>query len=482
MNPGKRYLSRRAVLQAAGYGAVAAAIAACAPGIVSSPSAPAASTSGSAAASAAASGAASAATDLSGQKGVLWGLKYDPHVAAYKRLADLFNKQTGATLEVVPVDWPIPPKLIASIAAGEQPDVVCGLGSVLTGLYQQKALMPLTKDVYQAGGVDPKTAFLGDAIPAFTFRGEIYGVPVETSGGGSMVNVPVDDVRAAGLQNQYPPTNGKTYFESYESMWELAKRLQVKKGDKVTKWGLSSKTSELSGLLGIIRSQGVDWWDGNSKQFHFDTEAGIKAFQLFAETPVKLGIETELDQSAVEATLAGKVALCRGDGTPAVTGKALGYNYELCGAPSVNPGKDPLFVGEGGWGFIAPRTSKNPALSIAFLRMMATKEGQFEYAKIYDGLLNIAWAEFATDTSRFSDPSPDSPLQRAAPIFTSLIKQTVHYGEEYGDTSELSSALGGLLSNIRLGKLTSVDAAREMQVRAAAQYEAWLKANAEFGA
>ena len=26
-------------------------------------------------------------------EGVLWGLKYDPHVEAYKRLADLFQKQ-----------------------------------------------------------------------------------------------------------------------------------------------------------------------------------------------------------------------------------------------------------------------------------------------------------------------------------------------------------------------------------------------------
>src|SRR3954464_4871672 len=46
--------------------------------------------------------AAVAAAGLAGKQGVLWGLQYDPHVETYKRLADMFEKQTGAKLSVQP--------------------------------------------------------------------------------------------------------------------------------------------------------------------------------------------------------------------------------------------------------------------------------------------------------------------------------------------------------------------------------------------
>ncbi len=66
-------------------------------------------------------------------------------------------------------------------------------------------------------------------------------MPTECNGVGNMVNVPSEDVIALGLEDQYPPLNGEVYFESYESMWELGKALQVEEDGKVTKWGLSSQ-------------------------------------------------------------------------------------------------------------------------------------------------------------------------------------------------------------------------------------------------
>ena len=130
---------------------------------------------------------------------------------------------------------------------------------------------------------------------------------------------------------QYPPTNGAPWFESYESLWDLAKALQVEADGKVSRWGLSSKGWDNQSYLGMLRTvlkpEGVDWWDNTNKKFNINTDAGVKAMELFAETPVKMGIETELDQTSVDATLAGKVALARGNGTPAVQGRDLGYNY-----------------------------------------------------------------------------------------------------------------------------------------------------------
>ena len=57
--------------------------------------------------------------------------------------------------------------LIAALSAGTQPDVICIMGKVMIPLHIQKAMMPLTESVYQAQGVDPATAFIGDAIGPF---------------------------------------------------------------------------------------------------------------------------------------------------------------------------------------------------------------------------------------------------------------------------------------------------------------------------
>src|SRR5579871_4300596 len=72
-------------------------------------------------------GLAAAASVRAGSRieksGVLWGLQYAPHVAAYHRLATLFQQETGSTLNIQPQPWPLEPKLIAALAAGTGPDV-----------------------------------------------------------------------------------------------------------------------------------------------------------------------------------------------------------------------------------------------------------------------------------------------------------------------------------------------------------------------
>lgn len=403
------------------------------------------------------------------------GLKYDPHVEAYNRLAELFKEKTGSTLRVEPQDWPLETKMIAALAAGTAPDVVCIMGKVLLPLQLQKALMPLSEAVFKPNGVDPKTQFVGDAIGAYTYEQEIWGVPVESNQVGHVVNVPVDDVKAAGLAERYPPTNNKIFFESYEDMWTLAKALPTEANGKVTRWGLSSKGWDTQSYLGILRSLGQKWWDNDAKKFNINSDEGIEAMRLFVVEPVKRGIETELDQSHVDAALAGKVAIARGNGTPAVQGNELGFHYELAGVPRVKPGEDPLFVGEGGWGFAAPAKPKNPGISLAFLKMMCSEEGQLAYAKIYSGLLGYAWAGFKETTSRFADPSAENPNVKASTFYTALLEQTEYYGEGFGYIAEIEKAGSEVCSEVRQGKLDAAGGVQKWQERCEAQYQQFLK-------
>jgi ABC-type glycerol-3-phosphate transport system substrate-binding protein len=413
------------------------------------------------------------------QEGVLWGLQYDPHVEAYQRLATLFQEKSGATLAVEPQGWPLETKLIAALSAGTQPDVICIMGKVLIPLHIQKALMPLKESVYDAQGVSPEKDFIGDAIGAYTWEGDLYGVPTEVNSVGSFVNVPVDDLKNAGLDKDYPPTNGEPFFASYESMWELAKALQVEKDGKVERWGLSSKGWDNQSYLGILRTllakDGIDWWDSATQTFHINGEAGVKAMQLFAETPVSLGIETELDQNHSDAALAGKVALARGSTGPALQGRDLGYNFYMSGVPKVNGDEPPLLVGEAGWGFAAPKNARNPQISLDFLKMMATEEGQRTYSMIYNGLVP-AWAGLVGDFSHFADSSEDSPNVLYAKLsMDHLLPQTRYYGEGFGYPAEVDGIGGEICSLVRQGKLTAAEAAKQYQERCEAQYKQYLE-------
>ncbi len=412
-------------------------------------------------------------------EGVLWGLQYDPHVAAYKRLADLFKKQTGSTMNVQPQAWPLDTKLIAALSAGTQPDVCCIFGSASTALFIQNVLVPLGDPVFKAKNVDPSQAFIGDAVQAFIWKGQILGVPVESNAVGSVVNVPIEDVNARGLGQKYPPLDGQTYFESYPAMWQLAQALQVKRNGRVRRWGLTSQGWDQASLFGIMRSLGTDWWDLNARKFNVNTPAGVHAIQLLVETPVKMGIETELGggtQSSVDLALAGKVALARGNPTVATTSTAkLGYHYELAGVPRLKPGQDPLLVGEGGWGFATPKRAKHPGAATAFLQMMATEQGQLAYAQIYDGLPFFAWKALADDTTRFADRSPTGPNRKAAALFAKLTPRTVYFGEQCGYYSMIAAAVQDACTAVRQGKLTSAAAAQRIQSRLEAQYKQYLK-------
>ena len=472
----KNVFSRRKFLQtatgvaaigSAGFLAASCAAPAAAPAAqpgAAAPAAPAAEAQPTAAAAAASS------AGLEGKTGTLWGLKYDPHVEAYNRLAALFKTKTGATLKVEPQDWPIETKLITALSAGAPPDAVCIMGKVLPPLHLQKALLPISDLVYKPIGIDPYKDYFTDASGAYTWDNEIWGVPVEVSQVGSMVNIPIDDVKAANLSDKYPPTNGKVFFESYEDLYALAGALQTKEGENVSRWGLSSQGWDSTSLLGIIRSLGVEWWDNTAKKFNIDSEAGVQAFEYLIEKPVKMGIETQLDQTGVDAALQGKVAIVRGNGTPTVQGKDLGYNYELTGAPKVN-GKDPLFIGEGGWGFSAPKNAKNQDISVAFLQMMATPEGQKEYSKIYGGIISST-RSLAGQFDWFKDPSPDSPNVKAGKIMLdALLPNTIYYGEQFGYASEIDAAVAAVAGEVRQGKFTAAQGAKELQTRFEAQYK-----------
>jgi len=411
-----------------------------------------------------------------GREAVLWGISYEYHVKAYERCAALFEKEYGGTFRIEPEAGA--DNFIAAVAAGSPPDIECLMGKMITPLLVRDVIPPLEELVFEPMGIT-EDDWWGDSFEAYEWRGKHYGVPLEANNCGQAINIPVDDVEAAGLADLYPPTNGEVYFESFDHLWELARALQIEEDGEVVRWGLSSKGWDISNYLQILRTlldpDGMEYWDNEKKKFNYDTEAAVRAMELDAETPVAMGIETELDQSHVDALLAGKIAIGRGNVGPSMSqGRDLGYNFMLAGQPKID-GMEPLIVGEGGWGYIMPRECANQDMAIAFLQMMCTTEGQIEFSRIYEGSMSPSWAALAGVFDHYADPTSNNPMIPNAEMNQLVFApRTKYFGREFGPIEPTTTAVTQQCSEVRMGNVTSAEACQIMQEESMAGYEQFL--------
>jgi ABC-type glycerol-3-phosphate transport system substrate-binding protein len=390
---------------------------------------------------------------------------------------DLFKKMYGSTISVEPQSNPGGSALIAAIAAGTQPDLVNTNAAGMAGLILQGALTPIKNSVYQYNHILPwQNFFAGDAVDPFSMNNEIYGVPFETDGAiGLVANVPVDAVKKLGLEKQYPPTNGQTYFQSYEQLYALAKALQVTQNGKVKRWGLCGEGWDFETMSVCMNTMGVPPFDIANERFNFNTPAGIRAMQYHVEIPVKMGIEKEWsDASAdIDEGLNGNAAITLGNADVDLEGIKYGYDYVGAGMPIID-GHEPVGVGTGvGWGMVGPIKPQHPNLQLAFLRMSATAQGQYQFDLTYGGVPVVAWKDFTEhDTSRFHPANSTNGFYvlATAPYFKRSLLSCKYVGR-LGYNDKVSSFTFAACQAVRLGKMTSAQAMAKLQQQCEAQYK-----------
>lgn len=441
-------ISRRAFLKLAGVSVAGSIVVACAPAAAPAP------------------GSAPAAEGGS-KEFTFWGLQYEPHVDRYNALATAFEKKTGYKANIQPQAWPLETKLLAAIAADNQPDVVCVMGIVSLPLFLQKAVIQMDDVVFGAAGIKAQEFFYPEALQAYTWDGHYYGVPLESNQVSTAVATRFDYLDEVGDKAKalWPGLNDRDGFDSFEEMWALAELLQKKEGDTVTRWGMSAQGWDLGQFFSIMRTVGKLFWDSDKQVFNIDSEEAVTAMQLYIETPVKRGIETQLDVSHMDALLAGKVGVAMGNTSMAPEGAKIGLKIEQVTTPPAIPGKPPLFVGEGGWGFEVPSRAKNMDAAVEFAKWMCTREGQVIYAQIYGGVV-------PSTSVVLDDPiyQGDDIIKKSKRRAIATLENTIYYGNDWGLNR---TGVDVPFTKCRQGALSAQEACNELQELMTTNYEQW---------
>ncbi len=411
---------------------------------------------------------------LAGKTFVLWGLQYDPHVERYHMLADAFEKKTGAKATVEPQEWPLETKVLAAAAANTLPDVVCVMGKMSVPLFQQQVVLPIDDVVFSDAGVDPNKFFTPGSIGAYFWDGKHYGVPLEDNCVGMAAAVRTDWLEEAGdsAKALWPAAQGKDGFESYEDMWALAEKLQKKDASgNVTVWGLSSQAWDTQTILGVMRELGQKWYDPDTQKFNMDSEECITALDLFARIPVfERKIETQLDVSHMDALLAGKVALARGNNAMPGEAAKIEVPVESVLAPPAKKGGTLTLVGEGGWGFEVPSNAKNKDVALEFLKYMCTYDAQYIYAGIYGGTMTSCVEVINSDIY-----AGDDPVKRSIRRHLKSLANTTFYGWGFGLPGSIENIVSQACDQVRTGELQSAEAAKQMQAQMEEHRQQWLE-------
>lgn len=410
--------------------------------------------------------------NLTGQEMSIWGITYDPHVERYELLAEKFEKRTGAKVSVEPQDN-LNDALLSSLAAGDPPEIVCYMGKNTPPLITQGALVPIDDVAFNPLGIDVDAWWRPGAIGAYRFRDQHWGVPVEDNWDGYNVTGRIDLIGEASTAAQeiWAEAQENTWFKSYEDMWMLAEELQQTAGDgTVELWGINSTGWDQHSLLSIQRSLGQFWWEG--EEFKLNTPEMVEALRLLIVEPFERGIEGVLGMSQINAFVAGQVALARGNATTAGESWKQEIEGENVIAPPPVEGETPLFVGEGGWGFVMPQGSANEEAAVEFIKFVSTYEAQYTFSQIYGGSPPATWGLVKPELADIYEG--DHPVKVGLRRCLSALENCVFWGNDMGVGGTAYQVFDEVTSQLREGTVSPEEAAEMLQSGCTEMHETWL--------
>jgi len=271
------------------------------------------------------------------------------------------------------------------------------------------------------------------------------------------------------VQAMWPTNHGETRFTSYDDMWALAEKMhEVADDGSVICYGMNQNGWENRTVFSIMRDLGQMWWDGQGK-FYLDTPEARESLDYYVTVPVHdRKFEAHLDVHHIDALLSGRAALGRGDQAGTYLGQLADIEIEMVLAPSPHKGRYPLFVGEGGWGFVGFQDSPNKEVVVEWLKHVCT----------YD--VQLWWASWALPCCKHvrNDPnwmSGDDIMSRSKRNIAVAADYGVYYGSGFGSPGQMEQITCSAIVEYRMGNITKDECCVTMQQQVEQMYADYLK-------
>lgn len=320
-------------------------------------------------------------------------------------------------------------KELASIAAGDPPDVVINDINATALRGQEKQAMNLSEFLKED---DISERFYPELWNATLHEGDSYGIPFNTDTRILFYNK--DAFEEVGLDPEKPPA-------TWAELEEYAGKLDVKNGDDYERVGFYPRWG-IDFDVWLLNADGKNYFDENNN-VQIDTPVNLETLNWLKTWQEKYGDKTinaykaQIDSQQGNPFFNGSLAMYTI--TPTFYTQIRDY------APDLNFGVAPMPEREEGsghtsWGggFVAeiPEGSKNAEEAWEFIKYLTDADAQEYWAvKNFDNVANIEAAENAAKTDEFTedgsmvyqmavDNMEDTlltPIPVVAPDFTSFI-------------------------------------------------------------
>jgi arabinogalactan oligomer/maltooligosaccharide transport system substrate-binding protein len=319
-------------------------------------------------------------------------------------LGNQFASEYGVTLVVQEMGFgDIRDQLAIAGPAGEGPDIIIGAHDWLGQLVANGLVAPL--DLGAKSG-----EFLDAALTAFTYDGQLYGMPYATENVAFVCN------------SDLAPTAPTTW----EEVQALAVELEASSGGATTAWTIQTNDpyhyfpvmSSFGGYVFGLTDQGYD-----SADVGLDSEGAVAAATWVEQMVAEGHLDADVDYDVMHALFTGGSVACIGTGPWALGAiHDSGVNYTINSFPAGDAGAGRPFLGV--QGFMVSGFSENQLLAQTVLTEVFANE-EFMQA-LYDAeprpsaYLSVRSATSDPDLAAFAAAGTDGLPMPAIPEMSSV--------------------------------------------------------------
>lgn len=373
-----------------------------------------------------------------------------------EKIAEFEEAHEGVKIELVQVPWAeLPDKLSVSIAGKSWPDVapVDISGSAVSVEHIEQGVIEPVSEFFTEEELND---FYPNALDAYTFNDELYGVPNSMTVHSMLLNL--DLFEEAGVE---PPENGEWTWDEFVAAAE--KLTFDRDGDGTTDvYGFSTYI-----LPGYYEAWPFFFADGGRplsedlSEFTFDEPEAVEAIQKLADlklekevAPVSLGGADVGGTFQAWANEEQRTVAMEPWATWAISAAQNAYptNFMVANYPTGKAGEPVTIGGVGGWTMFHQEDDGKKEMVAEFIKYISSAEEQFTMSSSY-GVFP------ALQSAAEMEPFADNPeMARAQEMSTQLVMLPRH-----SDWKKIDEIIQGKLQLVFNGEKTAEEAMKAAQ-------------------